>query len=430
VKAAAARGYGGFGFWAWTSLAVIFATSMYTDVSRFINPAGEKYMPGYFAGGQIDFSLPYMGARAFLAGENPYTTTKPEYSNRAVFKSPPIDGKVPAQLYPPGHLLMYVPLTLVYGADTVAAGRCWVVISMLCLIGIGLMTWRFVELAGGVTLSPLFVFFAVAALGLQPGVQLGLERGQSDILTCALIWGALLLFIRQSFGLAAFLTIWALNIKAYPLVFAVGIGLLMLKRRAFRRAALGALIATALFTLPAVRFLGEAFRGTLLRSNMFWRDWINHGFKNLVYHLISPRVADEGRLVLTILAALVAILWGFRAWRLQSDARTPASVFSLVAFATSALLVMLGYSALSISYNLILLLPGVVVLAASQDFIAQELRLDRVGRHVLGVAMTCTAYTLFLGRWNQFPLSGLGLVMELGILAVLGARWPNPPSPS
>jgi len=413
--------YRGFGLWVWTSLIVIFATSMFSDVSRFLNPAGEKYMPGYYAGGQVDFSLPYLGARALLAGENPYTTQNPEFMHKLI-PGEIINGKVYTQLYPPGHLLTYVPLAWVYGPDTVAAGRCFVIISMVLLVGIGLLTWRLVQRARGEPVSPLFAFLAVASLTLQPGVQLGLERGQSDILTSLLCWGAMFSVIHRAFGLAAFLTAWAVNVKAYPILFAAGIGVLMLRRKAFGRALLGALAALAVFLLPAVRFLDDGFQGTLHRSNMFWPAWFNHSFKNLVYHTLSPAAADAGRLILTFFAVLVAGVWGWRARQYLDVDRSPMAVLSLAIFGTTSLAAVLGYSALSVSYNLILTLPGVVVLAASQDRVAEELRLGPVGRHLLGVATTCTAFALFLGRWGEYPLSGLGLVMELGLLAVLALR--------
>jgi len=69
-------------------------------------------------------------------------------------------------------------------------------------------------------------------------------------------------------------------------------------------------------------------------------------------------------------------------------------------------------------------IPGMTILVASQDVVAEALAIGRAGRHVVGAALTVSSFMLFHGRWNQnvtFPLAGVGLVILLGALAMLGA---------
>jgi len=416
----------GFGAWTWIALVVIFCASLYSDVSRFINPDGEKYMPGYFRGGQMDFSYPYLGARAWLAGENPYTTPAPEFTHK-VFEPTNIHGKLYKQLYPPGHLLTLIPLALIYGSDSVGAGRLFFEISLVALAGLGLVTWSLLQSARGQMVSPLFIFPAVTAFLLFPGAQLGLERGHADILTALLCWGALALLMRRVVAPALFLVVWAVNIKGYPLLFAAGLALLMLRSRAWRPALLGALLGAVVFVAPAARFLGDAFRGTIYRSSMFEPVWFNHGFKNVVHNVLSPGVSDRGRLVLSALALAVTALWGWRAWQRRHELAGPDGALALIMFGTASLLAMVGLSSLSISYNLSLVVPGVLLLATCQDRVVARMRIGRAGGHLLGAVTTACGFMLFLCRWGPtFPLAGLGLVVLLATLGLLGVRMPAP----
>jgi len=415
-----------FGVWAWIALVVIFCASIYSDISRFMNPDGEKYMQGYFHGGQIDFSYPYLGARAWLAGENPYTTPSPEFTHK-VFEPRNIDGKMYKQLYPPGHLLTLIPLALIYGSDAVGAGRLFFEISLVALAGLGVVTWSLLRSARAQAVSPLFIFPAVTAFVLFPGAQLGLERGHADILTALLCWGALALLIRGAVAPALFLVVWALNVKGYPLLFAAGVAVLMLRRGAWRRALLGALLGAAVFVAPGARFLRDAFRGTIYRSNMFVSVWFNHGFKNVVQNVLPPAVSDRGRLVLSALALAVTALWGWRAWQRRHELGGPDGALALIMFGTASLLAMVGLSSLSVSYNLSLVVPGVLLLATCQDRVVATLRIGRAGGHLLGAVTTACGFMLFLCRWGHtFPLAGLGLVVLLALLGFLGVRMPAP----
>ena len=376
----------------------------------------------------MDFSYPYLGARAWLAGENPYTTPAPEFTHK-VFEPYRIGGKMYKQLYPPGHLLTLIPLALIYRSDAVGAGRLFFEISLVALAGLGVVTWSLLQSARAQAVSPFFIFFAVTAFMLFPGAQLGLERGHTDILTALLCWGALVLVMRGVVAPALFLVVWGVNIKGYPLLFAVGVAALMLRRGVWRRALLGALLGAAVFVAPAARFLGDAFKGTIHRSNMFVSVWFNHSFKNTVQNVLSPGVSDRGGLVLSALALAVTALWGWRAWQRRHELAGPDGALALIMFGTASLLAMVGRSSLSISYNLSLIVPGVLLLATCQDRLVATLRMGRAGGHLLGAVTTACGFMLFLGHWGPtFPLAGLGLVVLLALLGVLGVRMPAPRS--
>jgi hypothetical protein len=417
---------GGFGAWAWVGLTTIFVTALYTDVSRFQNPAGEKYTLGYFEGGQADFTYPYLGARALLAHQHPYRTTSPEYTHH-LFRLENVNGVPFRQIYPPGHLLTYLPLVLIYGKDAIGAARCFFHICLIALLLMGVLTFALVRSVRGLPVSPLFIFLAAAALLTQPGVQLGLERGQSDILTALLCWTAIFFATRQKAGLALFFIVWATSIKGYPFLLAAGMGVMAMRRKVWRRALVGFAAGAAVFVVPVVRYLGDGLRGVVLRSNLVGTDWYNHGFNSAVEHLVSARAADTGRVVLAALSLLITLLWGWRAWQRRNEGGGPAATFSLVMFATAALTTAIGVSKGSVSYNLIIVLPGAIALAATQDRAADFLSVRPRIRHLLGAVTTFGVFALFLGRWHQtFPASALGLLVLLALLAALGIRMPSP----
>lgn len=411
-----------WGVWSWICLTVIVVAASYADLSRFVNPAGEKYMPGYASSGQVDFGQPYVGARALLAHENPYTTAVPEFAHPA-FGPEDIDGQKYRQLYPPTHMLTYVPLALIFGADVVAAGRLMFYASLVFLVLLGLLVWRLLLRVRGEPVSFLFVFPATLAIATSSACQLGLERGQSDILIALLCWTAMLLMLKRWAAVAMFLAVWMAAMKAYPALFVASLGVAALRSRVWRRAIAGAAVSLAVFVLPVARYLPYGMKGTLHRSGWFALVWFNHGFKHVVYRMISPGAADTGRFVLVGVSLLVAALWAWRVWQRRRDLCAPDGVLAVVMSGTSALLTAIGANAASHSYNLVVVLPAVLLLAAGHDRISSRLALSRLAAHVLGAAVAVSGWALFAGRGpNDFPLAGLGLVLLLGILAALGVK--------
>jgi hypothetical protein len=263
---------------------------------------------------------------------------------------------------------------------------------------------------------------------LYPGAQFGLERGQADILTALMCWMAIVLLLRNTIAPAIFLAVWASNFKGYPAPLTAGLVLFSLRPGTWRGALAGLFAGIAVFVAPASRFLGDALRGAFFRGNDYYlRASYNHSFKSFVDNTFSPSWGDRGRLVLSILALAVTIVWGWHAWLRRRDLSSPSGVLTLILFATASLLLMVGVSLTSVAYNLILLLPGVLLLAAGQDRVVEIMHIGRVGAHVLGAAIVFCGFTLFLDAWYQiFPLASVGLVGLLLVLGVLGVKMPRP----
>jgi hypothetical protein len=416
------------GFWAALALSLIAVTVIFSDLVRLRNPIGEKFIPPE-PPGQIDFSYAYTGARALLAGENPYHNDKNEFTS-PIFKTTLINGVVYKQIYPIGQILLDVPLALWKGADWQAAGRVWFGINLIALGLLGVLTWALTQRVMAAPFPPIWIFVFSICLALSTGVELCLERGQSEIFTAALCWGAIACTLREKRATAAVLAVWAASIKGYPVLFTAGLLLLGLRGAAWKRTVAGAALAVVLFVIPGLPFMADGLRGTRFRSAMFMPHWYNHGFKNTVYTL-APALADSGRLVLTGFALIVTVAAWVQARR--AAARGPAAnrALWLAVFAVSSLGTIIGYSALSVSYNLVLILPGVLALVVCQDRLIEELAWSSRARHVLGAALLGTSFMLFVHRLGGkspsasstgFAATGVGLVALFVVLATTLGR--------
>jgi hypothetical protein len=416
------------GWWAIATLCVVAATSAYTDLVRFENPVGEKYVTA-FPPGQNDFSYPYYGALALIAGVNPYRNNRPELTD-PIFKIERIDGADFKQLYPPGHLLTYVPLALWKGRNWEEAARVWFHLNLVMLISLGAIGWAVARSSTETSLSPLWIPFFFVCLAMNPAEQFGLHRGQSDTLMSLLCWSAVLCFAHRTTGLAMFLAIWATSIKGYPILLAGGLGLLGIASGRWRRTLIGSVAAIGLFVLPVARYFPDAARAIRFRSEMFWPSWFNHSFRNIAYRQ-SHAWADRGRFMLTAFALAVAAAALVRAWRSSARREAAASqTFSLVIFAAAAIGTMIGYSALSVSYDLILILPALPLLVISQERMAIDLRLPAWAKHGLGTTLLVCAFLLFVGKLGDdphgdntnIPAAGYGLVLLFPTLATMVVR--------
>jgi hypothetical protein len=80
---------------------------------------------------------------------------------------------------------------------------------------------------------------------------------------------------------------------------------------------------------------------------------------------------------------------------------------------------MLGYSSLSVSYNLILISPGLLILGISQERIRSLLALSTPMEHTLGSTLLGCIFLLFVCRLgaDPVPAAALGLVLLFPILA-------------
>jgi hypothetical protein len=424
------------GWWGVLALCVVAATAFYTDLGRLCNPVGEKYIPP-FAPGQMDFSYPYLGARALLAGVNPYRNDRPEFTHSA-FALQVIQGKEFKQLYPPGHLLLYVPLAAWKGADWAAAGRIWFNLSLLGLVGLAVLVWWMARRVMEEPFTPVWIPVFLVCLALNPGVELGLERGQSDVVSALLCWSAAFLFLLGHRAAAIFLATCVTSIKGYPVLFAAGLGILALGGKHRTRVLVAATAAVALVLIPVAPYLGDATAATRHRSDMFWPMWFNHGFRNAVYQ-IAPGWADDGRQWLSMIAFAITVGAWIRARRAFARGTLADRALWLTVFATASLGTMIGYSSLSVAYNLILVLPGALILTACQRRISALLAVPRWAEHLLGAGMLFCSFLLFvyylgtetasLRLQSGISAASYGLLALLFTLAVLLGRSFTSPVP-
>src|SRR5262249_29646902 len=143
------------------------ATAFYCDIVRLSNPVGEKYV-GYWPPGQIDFSYPYLGARAYLAGVNPYRNDREEFTH-PIFQPEMIDGVPFKQSYPPGHFLLDLPMVLAEGADWQAAARLWFRFSLVVLALIAVISAWLVAHATETAIPAVWVVLLYIALVMNTG---------------------------------------------------------------------------------------------------------------------------------------------------------------------------------------------------------------------------------------------------------------------
>jgi hypothetical protein len=414
--------------WAALALGLVAATVLCSDLSRFRNPLGDKFIPPE-PPGQIDFSYAYLGARALLARVNPYRNDKDQFTS-PIFKPIVVDGVPYKQIYPPGQLLLYVPLALWKGEDWKSAARVWFTINLIAIGLLGVVTWALLQRMIGAPFSPVWILAFSTCLALSIGVELGLERGQSEIFTAALCWGAVVCTLRGKVAAAAFLSVWAASIKGYPALFTGGLLLLVLGRATWRRTLASTALAMAMFVVPGLPFARDAMRSAKFRSGMFWPHWYNHGFKNAV-NTVAPAWADRGRVVLSLFALAVTVAAWVQARRALARGATANRALWLVVFAIASLATVLGYSATSVSYNLVLILPGVLALVAGQARLTEELVLPRWAQHALGAGLLGTSFMLFVHRLGGdsptaaktgLPASAFGLVALFVVLATMLGR--------
>ena len=416
----------GLSRWAWATLYAVCTAVLLASAGRFLPPAGERFLD-YLPPGAADLLPSVNAAHALIHGENPYHA-------RSLFVDDPYGGSRGSYegityLYPPSHALLYVPLTYLARGDYTRAMRLQFGVELLC---IGLLAFCIVRLLGGIlplapaiqwALMPLLAF----VLALNPGNQLGLERGQSDLITSAFGWCAVLAMSRQRLLTAAFMAIAACVLKGYGVLFAGGLLILGLFYD-WRRTLLGAFAAVCLLFAPVARYLPDAFAAYRIRSTMFWPGWTNQSFANLSLYLGVPR--DEGRLLVT----LAAIGCSGLAWlQLRRIPLTPELAWQrslwLCAFATAAFASVLGYSLNSIAYDAVIVMPGALILALAQDRLLE--RCSRLIRTLVGAVLCASLAGMFifdLGRalgtdhWH-LPASAAG---QVGVLAVIGFAAARP----
>jgi len=421
--------------WAWFSLFLGAAIVLMADASRYLPPTGEKYVD-YPALPSSDLLPSFNAAHALLAGRNPYR------DERLVVRDPYAlsrggDAGV-TYLYPPSHAVLYVPVVLLVGRDFGQAARVHFFASLVLLAVLAGAVVRVlgllqpIELGLQLALAPTVAFL----IGLNPGAQLGLERGQSDLITATFCWGAVLAFLRGAPATASFLAVASALLKGYGALFAAGLLWLLFRRTTARASLAGAGLALVLLLAPVAHLVPDAFAAYGVREAMFWPGWTNQGFSNLAFVLLHGH-ADAARFAMAATAAAIAVACWLRLRRVLRNGGSDAQrALWLTLFATASLAVPIAYSSNSIAYNCVLVLPGALVLVLGQDALLE--RRSQTAAACLGVSLALALFTMlsfsvhraFGLRYGHYelPLHAVGLAVLLAVIAgksLAGLRGPR-----
>jgi hypothetical protein len=417
---------------AWLAFLVAVATVLWSDANRFLPPVHEKYTDVIGFGGS-DFLPTYNAAAAWLDGQNPY------HSDPNKYVDPYASSRGAAQhvtyLYAPTHILVYAPLVILSGRNLLTAVRLQFILSMLLIAVLALAVTRLLGLIVPLSRELELALLPGLAiiLGLNPGDQLGLERGQSDLLTAAACWWAVLAFCRGQVGTAAFLGVAGSLLKGYGVPLAIGLLGLSLTRSRWRPALLGALLALALLLLPVARYLPDAARAYPIRAHMFWPAWLNQSLYHLGYHLKRTAAPNLRWLFIGFAALTTGLAW-LRARASLRDSDPRRGALALCLFAGAAMIFILSFSLNSIAYSSVLILPGALIIALTQQRHASFAAPALAAFIELVIALLMFGLCAFnLPRWlgrqptlSDLPLHALAQVLLLvwiGLACLRGQVW-------
>jgi glycosyl transferase family 87 len=444
ARQAGARGggTGGISAWSWAAIGVVLALVVWQNAVRFEDPVGDK-LPMFMKPGSADFAVQFLGAYAMLSGEDPYRTTDPRFADPWARGYDLGDGVLPPQVYPPTHFLILAPLVELTGGDYRQAGRIWFKVNLLLLGLLAVVTWRSMLAASDLDLSeralrPALLAVPAIVLPLSVTGWFVLERGQSDGLTALMCWLAAACAARDRPALAMFLAMGSALLKGYGVLFALGL-FFAFDRPRLRRAALGAAASVAVLLLPVARYLPTAFERARDRATISTPAWFNHSFYNLT-QTVLPGWETAGQWLLTALALLATLACWIRARRtLRSAASIGERTRWLTLFTLASLAAVIGYLPSSFAYNLILILPGTLILAFGQRRLVESLGLGRWGEWALGAtlvaALVCfQLYKVGTQRMaHRFAPAAVGLVVVTAIAGACGAialRRADAPEPA
>jgi hypothetical protein len=420
------------GRWAWLALWITAGTVLLTDANRFMPPGGEKFADYFLVNeseysGGVDLLPSFVAAHAWLAGQNPYHFKMPKLPN------PWTSGEKFTYVYPPTHFLVYVPLVRWAGKKFEKFARAQFFASVAATVLLALAMLELVHRAlplsaeQRATLLPTLVF----VLALNPGSQLGFERGQTDTVSAALCWWGAALFARRKYAWAMFLATAGGLLKGYGLPFAAGLWLLGLRRKSWRGTLIGSGLAILLLLAPVARYLPSAWASFQERSQMFWSSWNNGSIYNLFY-VINPHRAPAAYVVVVILSACVTALAWWRTRKALQQGSAGEQSAALVMYTTASLLFILACSKNSIVYDIVLILPGALCLAMLQTRLL--FRPSKLEVAMLGMAMPATLFALcamsvprVIGRNVplDFPSHAVGQIALMLLVALLCLRAPS-----
>jgi hypothetical protein len=371
----------------WPLLALLAACGavLVANTGRYLPPAGDRFADQHTPAA-ADLLPTMNAANALLHGESPYPPA---------LTAPLMAAAAASYVYPTLRALCYVPLAWLTGRNFVAATRVQLALSLLCLGWLAFVTLQLLRALVPIERSTAFMVWAlfVFAIGLNPGNQLGLARGQSHLVCAALAWSAVWMFGRGWLVSAGFVIVAATLLQGYSVLLAVGLICLVSSLRDLARIAAGAVVALALAFSPLLHVLPGAWHGYPLRSPMFWSHWSNQSFYNLAYVIGLPAQPMRCLWVgLTLSAAALAWLQRRRAEHLAST--KSQQTLWLTAFASAALSTALGWPQNSAAYDCVIFMPGALVLAFAQRQLVDGW--PNFLRPVAGLWLAAASFGLFI----------------------------------
>jgi len=427
------------GPWGVAVLMLVSCLVVWTTAERYMDPVGEKYVYTLPPGG-ADFFFAFGGAQAVLLGADPYHNEIPGLADFWEQKYLSLDGKQVRGYYPPTHFLLYLPLAMLTDSFRVAS-RMLFAINVSALFLLSYVIWRLIVRIGNLQgqerqSSMLLVPLIFAVLACNPATSLALERGNGgDILGALFCWSAILLFLDGRFFTSTFMMVPAALIKGYAVWCGLGIWLLGLKRETWARTVAGSVLGLAVFLLPVLRYVPEALE---IRRKLFassdqvdWMSlWWNHGFRNVLLQ-VAPSIADSGWLVIAGSCGAIMVACWVKARQAEREGRYRDLAFWAVLFTTSSIELMLGSNPISLIYNLVLVLPGMLIVMLLPTSFARTCGLPGPSIPVLGVlnlaAIFCVFKSTLFNFWH-FPLPGIGMIVFLMTVggAMLLGRFHSP----
>lgn len=400
------------------SRVVAVVVPLLATLDRLRRPAGDKFFASA-QGGSADLWLPYLGARAIQAHLDPY-------------------GPLPAYLqepsgwpstYPPTMLALYVPLVWATHANIELACQVFYWINVLALGVLSVVVWRLsLRLVALHRRQASSFLMVLIVLSLNPLTMYAIDRGQSEVVSAALCWGAVLLFVRRQHGWAMIAVTFAGAIKGYAVPLGIGLLIATRGRRQILQGLAGATAVALAVTVPLARYLKHGFESMLTRVDYsFDPVWYNHSFKNTFYQF-SPKLADSARrwtLVGLAVVMLFALLRLFLACRKGTPREVTARV---VIFAGVALALVIGFPAYAGPYNYVLVLPALVLASTHYEDFYDVLKLRNPIAIPLGMVLVLSlglALRFRLLDSDGVTLAGIGLVVFAACLGVLTAAAPR-----
>jgi hypothetical protein len=404
-------------FWARVAQVVAVVVPIASTLERFRRPFGEKFMfPNL--GGSSDLWLPYLGARAIVAHLDPYGPL-PQYLH---------EPSGWPTTYPPTMLALYVPLVWATGEDIELACQVFYWLNLVALAALSLIVWRLsLRLAPRSEKASSSLLVIVIALSLNGLTMFAVDRSQSEIVSAALCWGGVLLFLRGQHGFAMVAVTTAGAIKGYAVP--VGIGLLLATRgrKQILHALAGAAAVGLALTVPVHQYLIHGFQSMLFRVEFSWVSiWFNHSFKNAFFQF-EPKLGDPGRRWMTVIGIAVMIGSGWRLFIASRRGTHWEVTARAIIFAGAALALMIGVPVYSGPYNYLLVLPALILASCHYREFCDVLRLEGILSNVLAVVLIAALALALRVKVvdRDWSLPAVALVLFVGCLGLLTIARPR-----